>query len=256
MFTSDLRYLKCGITALWCIEIESVVVKVTGKVFDSDEGVRVLASISKLILELADSGRRFVLVTGGGRRAREYIELGRKLGLSEGILDLVGIEASRINALLLASLLGSKAYLPIPRSIDEFMVAWNSGRVVVVGGLQPGQSTNAVAAVVAELISASLLVNATDVDGVYDSDPKLNPQAKLLREVGVGTLKKILSSRGLAGQYELFDKIALNVVARSRIPLVFLCVHDVENLRRAIEGKSFKGTRVVYDESHIGQKLE
>ncbi|MCS7099109.1 MAG: UMP kinase [Sulfolobales archaeon] len=230
-----------------------MVVKITGRVFDSYRNISVLTGISKLVLEMARNGRRFVLVAGGGGRAIEYIELGRKLGLGEGVLDLVGIEVSRVNALILASLLGSEAYLPIPRSIDEFMKAWNSGKVVVVGGLQPGQSTNAVAAVIAELVKADLLVNATDVNGVYDSDPKLNPQAKLLREIDVRTLERLLSSRELAGRYELFDRVALNVVTRSRIPLVFLSVYDVENIKKAIEGMDFTGTRVVHAQLKIDE---
>lgn len=227
-------------------EIKKVVVKITGKVFDGDRGVGALASISSLVSRKAEEGYRFALVVGGGRRAREYIDLGRRLGLNEGLLDVVGIEVSRVNALLLSSLLGPRAYLPVPRSIDEFMEAWTSGKVVVLGGLQPGQSTNAVAAVIAELVGADLLVNATDVEGIYDSNPRVNPQAKLLREVHVKVLEELLSDRELAGLYELFDRVALNVVRRSRIPLVFLSVYSTENLRGAIEGKDFDGTRVTY----------
>lgn len=226
-------------------EIEKVVIKITGKVFD-EKSTDVLLGISQLVVEKVDEGYRFVLVAGGGRKARDYIELGRKLGLSEGVLDVIGIEVSRVNALLLASLIGSRAYLPVPRSIDEFVGAWSSGKVVVVGGMQPGQSTNAVTAVLAELINADLVVNATDVEGIYDSNPKLNPRAKLLGEVDTKTLEAMLSARELAGVYELFDRVALNVIERSRIPLVFLSVYSIENIRRAIEGRDFVGTKVIY----------
>ncbi len=226
-------------------EIRKVVVKITGKVFD-DEAPEALLGIAGIVKRKSEEGYRFALVTGGGRRAREYIELGRRLGLSEGVLDVVGIEASRVNALLLASLLGHRAYLPVPRSVDELLRAWSSGRVVVAGGLQPGQSTNAVAAVVAELVGADVLVNATDVDGVYDSDPRLNPGARLLREVRAEDLEVLLSSRELAGRYELFDRVALSVVRRSRIPLAFVNAFRAEEVLKAIEGREFVGTRVVY----------
>ncbi len=221
-------------------------IKVTGKAFDSDEVSGSLLSLADIVGRKHDEGYRFALVVGGGRRAREYIELGRRLGLSEGVLDVIGIEVSRVNALLLASLLGHRAYLPVPRSVDEFMRAWTSGRVVVVGGLQPGQSTNAVAAVIAELVGADLLVNATDVEGVYDSDPRLNPRARLLREVRVEDLEALLSDREMAGRYELFDRVALNVVRRSRINLVFVSAFRAGEILKAIEGGEFVGTRVVY----------
>jgi len=232
--------------SLGVLEIRKVVVKVTGKIFDNENGVDVLASLSSLISSKADEGYRFAVVVGGGRRARDYIELGRKLGLSEGQLDAVGIEVSRVNAILLAFTLGPRAYLPIPRSIDEFLRAWTSSKVVVLGGLQPGQSTNAVAAIVAEMINADLILNATDVDGIYDSNPKKNPQAKLLKEVHIKELEEMLSDKELAGYYELFDRVGLNIVKRSKIPLVFLSVYNTENIRRAINGEEFVGTRIVY----------
>jgi len=141
---------------------------------------------------------------------------------------------------------GSLAYLPIPRSVEEFLRAWSTGRVVVLGGLQPGQSTNAVAALVAELVGADLLVNATDVAGIYDSNPKENPNARLLEEVKAEVLEGMLRSEELAGLYELFDRVAMNIVKRSRVPLVFLSAYDVRSLEGAIEGGEFTGTRVVY----------
>ncbi|MEM1832129.1 MAG: UMP kinase, partial [Desulfurococcaceae archaeon] len=124
--------------------------------------------------------------------------------------------------------------------------AWTSSKVVVLGGLQPGQSTNAVAAIVAEMINADLILNATDVDGIYDSNPKKNPQAKLLKEVHIKELEEMLSDKELAGYYELFDRVGLNIVKRSKIPLVFLSVYNTENIRRAINGEEFVGTRIIY----------
>ena len=221
-------------------------VKLTGKLFDDSSKAGVLREVAEVISRKASQGFRLAVVVGGGRRARDYIELGRDLGLSEGVLDMLGIEVSRVNALLLTSLVGSLAYLPIPRSVEEFLRAWSTGRVVVLGGLQPGQSTNAVAALVAELVGADLLVNATAVAGIYDSNPKENPNARLLREVRAEVLEGMLRSEELAGLYELFDRVAMNIVKRSRVPLVFLSAYDVRSLEGAIEGGEFTGTRVVY----------
>jgi len=222
------------------------VVKLTGKLFDDRSRAGVLREVAGVISRKASQGFRLAVVVGGGRRARDYIELGRDLGLSEGVLDMLGIEISRVNALLLASLVGSAAYIPIPRSVEEFLRAWSTGKVVVLGGLQPGQSTNAVAALVAELVGADLLVNATDVAGIYDSNPKENPNARLLKEVRAEVLEGMLRSEELAGLYELFDRVAMNIVKRSRVPLVFLSAYDVRSLEGAIEGGEFTGTRVVY----------
>jgi predicted uridylate kinase len=119
-------------------------------------------------------------VVNRGSTARHYISMARRLGVNESWSDLLGINISRINALLLNALLGDITYNYIPRNVDEVLTAWSSGKVVTLGGLQPGQSTNAVAMIIAELVGADLVVNATDVDGVYDKDPKKYSDAKLL----------------------------------------------------------------------------
>jgi len=56
----------------------------------------------------------------------------------------------------------------------------------------------------------------------------------------------MLSDKELAGYYELFDRVGLNIVKRSKIPLVFLSVYNTKNIRRAINGEEFVGTRIVY----------
>jgi uridylate kinase len=109
--------------------------KITGKVFDSEAYASTILRIVELVGRKLDQGHRFAIVVGGGRRAREYIELGRRLGIGEAFLDALGIEVSRVNALVMASILGPHAHLPIPRSVDDFLRAWASGKVVVLGGL-------------------------------------------------------------------------------------------------------------------------
>ncbi len=210
-----------------------VVLKVTGKVFK--EGCEELISnVASLVKERVSKGDRVAIVTGGGSLARAYVRMGSKLELSDAWLDLLGIEASRLNAFLLASALGDLAYLPIPRSVDEILKAWAAGKVVICGGLQPGQSTNAVAAAIAELTKADLLINATNVDGVYEKDPRKYPGQKPLKELSISELKKILESQSyLPGHYELLDLVALRIVERAGVTLVFVNVFKPETIRRA-----------------------
>src|SRR3989441_11713549 len=95
------------------------------------------------------------------------------------------------------------------RSLNRLPELVRANGVVVMGGLQPGQSTNAVATLAAEITRAKVLVNATDVDGVYTEDPKKNPRAKLLRTIHVGKLLELaMAGRGFAGRYELLDTLA------------------------------------------------
>ncbi len=223
-----------------------VVLKLTGKVFE--EGYEdLIKGIASLVSEKVGIGDRVAVITGGGSTARKYVELGGRCGLSNSWMDLLGIKASRLNALLFAAVLKGRAYLPIPTSIGEFLNAWSTGKVVVLGGLQPGQSTNAVAAVIAELINADLLINATNVDGVYLEDPKRKPGLKPLKEVRIDVLKRIVSEqRFLPGHYELLDAVALRIIERSRIKLVFVNAFKIDKLRKAWNLSPDAGTWVKY----------
>jgi len=115
-----------------------------------------------------------------------------------------------------------------------------------MGGLQPGQSTNTVAALAAEITRAESLVNGTDVAGVYTEDPKKNPKAKLIRSVHVDKLLSwAMSGEVFAGRYELLDPLAIKILQRAKIPTRFVSLDEPENILAALRGKDV-GTRVVY----------
>lgn len=222
-----------------------VVIKITGKVFDEgNEGV--IKELSEVVRDRVAAGDRVAVVVGGGRTARVYMGLGSALGVSKGWLDVFGIEASRLNALMFASLLDNLAYTPVPRSVEEFLKAWSSGKVVVMGGLQPGQSTNAVAAMVAELVEADLFVNATNVDGVYDRDPNKYSGANLLRRISPKDLERLVLQEFLPGRYELIDPIALKLISRSRIRTVFVNAFKPSMVREVLRGNKDVGTWIEY----------
>ncbi len=194
---------------------------------------------------LVEKGNNFVVVVGGGRPARSFISAARTLGASEAQCDWLGIKLARHNAELLCAALGDTAYPKIAETLDELEVATCTGRVVLMGGLTPGQSTNAVAALAAETTRADLLLNATNVDGVYDKDPS-EAGAKKLESVEISELKKILSGGGTrAGEYKLFDPVALRVVERSKIKTIIFDGKDSKNLRRLVEGEKV-GTTVTH----------
>ncbi len=221
--------------------VRCAVVKLTGRVF-KPEYVEVLKEISSVLTEAYDNGVKLAVIVGGGEVARTYIDMAKALNVSLGWQDVLGVQASRLNAALLASVLGQRAYFPIPDNIEEFIRAWNLGKLVVGGGLQPGQSTNAVAAALAELLNANLLINATHVDGVYDKDPRYHPNAKLLKEVSIEQLKNILTQQYLPGKYELLDPIALSIIERAKINVVFVNAFKPQTIKAVINGDETFGT--------------
>ena len=143
--------------------------------------------------------------------------------------------------------LGEDAFPEIPVNIDELKHYFASGKIVTMGGLTPGHSTNAVAAIAAETINADLFINATDVDGVYTSDPSKDKNAKRLDEVNVSRLAEILSKVEIsAGAYELMDPLAIRIIQRSKIPTVVLDGRSPENVVKALRGERI-GTRLIHE---------
>jgi uridylate kinase len=230
----------------WDRERMRAVVKLGGALFRREPDVNALKDMGKTLGRFVEEGNQLVLVAGGGENARTYIGAARKLGAEESTCDLLGIQITRANAELLRLAIGSTASTKIPTSLSDLPHLVRSGKAVVMGGLQPGQSTNAVAALAAEITRAEILVNGTDVEGVYDEDPKKNPKAKLIRSVHVDKLLNwAMGGEVFAGRYELLDPLAIKIMQRSKMPTRFVSLGEPSNIIAAIQGKDI-GTKVLY----------
>ena len=185
-----------------------------------------------------------VLVAGGGKIARYFINHARSSGADESTLDELGIEISRLNAKLLIYALKGKAYPHPPTNLTEVKQAVDSGLIVVTGGLHPGQSTNGTAALIAEKINATEFLNATDVDGIYDSDPNKNKKAKKFKRIELKDLRSLLVHEdSMAGGYDLMDIVALKVIERSKIKTNII-KSDIKSIEKATQGLSI-GTEII-----------
>ena len=226
------------------------VLKIGGSLLYDKEGKIIVDRVrdyAAAIKSLVKSGHSLVVIVGGGIPARVFISAARELGASEAQCDWLGIKLARNNAELLCAALGDIAYPKIVETLDELEVAVKIGKVVLMGGLVPGQSTNAVAAVAAESVKAEMLFNATNVDGVYDRDPK-KPGASRYDTITIKELKEVLSGGGTkAGEYKLFDPVAIRVVERSKIPTVIFDGRNPENLTKVFSDSTI-GTLIVHEE--------
>jgi uridylate kinase len=221
---------------------ERVVIKLSGRVF-GDDAAGELKKYARMLLDVSSQAQP-VVVAGGGKVARHYITIARGFGSDEASLDIMGIEVSRLNARLLIAALGDDAYPAVPIDLEQVSKAAEGGKIVVTGGLHPGQSTNATAALIAEKVKATKFLNTTDVDGIYDFDPNKNKSAKLFKEITVKKCLELLGSENsAAGAYDLMDIVALKVIERSKIPTVVL-KSDPATIKSAIAGKP-TGTRIV-----------
>ena len=219
-----------------------IVIKLSGQVFGM-EHTKELKDYAAFFVKQSKICQP-VLVAGGGKIARYFINHARSSGADESTLDELGIEISRLNAKLLIYALKGNAYPHPPTNLTEVKQAVDSGLIVVTGGLHPGQSTNGTAALIAEKINAAEFLNATDVDGIYDSDPNKNKKAKQFKRIELKDLRSLLVHEdSMAGGYDLMDIVALKVIERSKIKTKII-KSDIKTIEKAIKGLSI-GTEII-----------
>ena len=219
-----------------------IVIKLSGQIF-SMEYTKKLKDYATFFVKQSKIYQP-VLVAGGGKIARYFINHARSSGADESTLDELGIEISRLNAKLLIYALKGKAYPHPPTNLTEVKQAVDSGLIVVTGGLHPGQSTNGTAALIAEKINATEFLNATDVDGIYDSDPNKNKKAKKFKRIELKDLRSLLVHEdSMAGGYDLMDIVALKVIERSKIKTKII-KSDIKTIEKATQGLSI-GTEII-----------
>jgi len=193
---------------------------------------------AEALKELHDQGHEIMVVCGGGKPARHFIEISKQLGGSRDIQDLLGVKASHINALLIMSALGDYAdQSRIYQRASDLRYA-EAGKILVGGGYRPGSSTDYRAVIFAKKMGTDLIINATDVPGVYDRNPQKHPDAVKLKELTYDQLETIIkeNTRQAPGEYSLFDLKAVRLARKAGIPVVFIDGTDPEEIKRAVNG--------------------
>jgi uridylate kinase len=217
-----------------------------GSVLLTGDGDRSYLERLSEILRRVGKTTPLVITTGGGRTAREYIRLGRELGLTEVELDEIGIDVTRLHARLLAAGVGPPAPAHPPTTIATAVHELQRSSPVILGGTEPGHTTDGVAALIAARLRAVRLVNATDVNGLFEEDPRTHPEARRIARIRWPDFRRRVQAAtvGEAGQNFLFDRLGADTLARAHIPLYIVHGRELSNLEAAIRGRAFEGSRV------------
>lgn len=182
-----------------------------------------------------DSHDEQVVIVAGAGRLKENIFAAEDVA-NQSELDMIGIRATRLNAETLKAAMD--AHPSIPKNIDEVQEIASTGENFVMGGLVPGYSTDAVAATVAELLEGELVI-ATSVEGVYTADPE-KEDAEKYDEITVEELRGLTEGNNSAGNHDLIDRTAVDIIERSGIETQVM-LGTPENL----ESSEFDGTRII-----------
>ena len=191
-----------------------------------------------VIQRLHKEGHRLMVVCGGGKPARYLIEAAKQLNASRKIQDNLGIKSTHINALLFTAALGKIAdQTRIYQRASDLRYA-PEDKVLVGGGYKPGSSTDYRAVLFAGAMQADLIINATDIDGVYTKNPKLHKDAEKLPTLTCLRLEEIIkqNTRQAPGEYGLFDLKGVKLAKKLGIPLIIIDGTDPEEIIRAVKG--------------------
>ena len=225
-----------------------VVLKISGEAFASDAADEtidgsVVERIAKELAEVAaETGTQIAVVVGGGNIWRGAT--GSASGMDRATADYMGMLATVINALALQDALerlGQPTRVQTAIGMSQIAEPYirlrairhlEKGRVVVfaAGTGNPFFTTDTAGALRAVEIDAGVLLKGTHggVDGVYDDDPRINPDAKLLSEVTFDDV--------LAKQLRAMDLTAITLCKENDLPILVFSIMEPGNLRRALGG--------------------
>jgi len=218
---------------------KNIVIKFGGSLLFSEGGTINYEKITEFC-DLIKNDKNYdsiIIVCGGGMIARQYIKAIREFTENEILCDMIGIDISRINSRLMVANMKEFAYPRVPESFKELSTAIITNKIVVMGGLQPGQSTTSVAIQVAEFLKAARLVILTNVGGIYDKDPNIFDDAKLLRELNYDSLQKIIlemseDTQAAAGEYRIFDAVSLQILKRSKVVVSVISGSNLDQFKK------------------------
>lgn len=204
-----------------------------------------LMSFRELVLEEIDKGKKFAIVTGGGGVSRQYISALAETGLdlTEGEKDQLGIIPTWLNAKLVSLLFKGYSSRVLPRCFEDIGKQLDRWPVVFSGGLLPGLKTDEDTTIIADYLGASILINVTNVDGVYDDNPSTNPEAIKFDSMTYSDFYDLSDKLSVkAGSNAPFTAMAVRIAERSGIR-IFVIDKDISAIKDAINGKC-KGTEI------------
>jgi uridylate kinase len=220
-----------------------VVISMGGSILASPSpNIELIKDFAKLLVSQKAEGHNIKVVVGGGDLAREYISAAGELGADWKLKDQAGIAATRMNAMLLCAALGEHAWEEVPQDTE---IDCESRKILVMGGVRPGQTTDAVAAELAVRCNADLLLIGTNVDGVHDNDPKKDPNAKKIASMNTSELIGIVGEAHTPGMKAVIDPVAAVKIHESGIKAIVVDGRNLDNIKNAIEGKEHGGTDIV-----------
>jgi len=199
--------------------------------------VRFLKQLKTVLQKIRN--KKILICCGGGHLAREYMAAVQSKG--EHVEDLIGIECTQCNALLVALYLGTAEN--VPRNLKELRAMLPKSNLLICGGFpeDEGTTSDGTAAEIAKMIGAKTLINMTNVKGLYTKNPKIFKDAKFIPKISHQEFQRMIDKHHeRPGQHFVLDQHAAKVTREKNIQVIIL--KGTQNLQNALQHKKFTGT--------------
>ncbi len=195
--------------------------------------------------QISSKKRRFFITVGGGVTTRQYQKAAqgvRKQEIDNIDLDWLGIHATRLNAQLIRTIFRDIAD---PRVIKHYEVILKIDKpLAIAAGWKPGWSTDYCAVTLCQDYDIGQIINLTNIDHVYTSDPRKDPKATSMTDVTWRKYRDLVGDTWIPGMNAPFDPIASKLAHDLNITVKILNGKNLDNLAQALDNKEFVGTTI------------
>lgn len=221
---------------------KTLIISLGGSLIVPDEiDVDFLKSFISTIEEYVLKDFNFLIITGGGKICRKYNDsLKQIVNPSNEDLDWLGISITRVNAELVRISFGDLAYEKVV--LDPDSIPKTDKPIIVGGGWKPGNSSDLATVHGAKSIGATKIINLSNIDYVYDKDPRNNPNAKPITKISWSDFREIIPKEWGPGINSPFDPVAAKEAESLGYEVVILNGKNIENLKNYLDNKEFIGT--------------
>ena len=200
-----------------------------------------LANFKRVIENAVKQKQSFLIITGGGRTSRKYSEAAKNLRcLNPTGLDWLGIHSTRLNGHLLRTIFRAHAHPRIITNPKRKEPAVEP--IIIAAGYRPGWSTDYVAVLLAKKYKVDTILNLSNIDFVYDKDPKKFKHAKPIKSISWRKFRSIVGNKWDPGSNLPFDPVASRLAEKLKLTVVILNGKNLHNLKNVLSEKPFRGT--------------
>lgn len=234
------NYIKQLVTFI--ILMKTVAISLGGSIIvPKDIDYDFLKKFKALIESFIKKDYRFIIIAGGGFTARKYQQGASKVtSIDDEDLDWIGIHSTRLNAHLLRTIFKKEAHSVVIKNPNQKIKT--DKKVIIGSGYKPGWSTDYDSIMLAKYNNCKKIINLSNIDYVYDKDPKKHKNAKPLKNISWKEFRKIVGNKWDPGLNVPFDPVASKEAEKINMKVIIANGKNLDNLKNILEDKEFIGT--------------